>query len=128
MEKALAGEGFPPVLYILPVVMAAVAVAVVVIHSFCYKIRIQKDGFYCRTTPFNGRYYYYHEITDCRLVEKEKKFGSALKGTRETRYFYYFQFADGANKTHRIFYNKALFELEMKVLMCRIVQARGQRQ
>lgn len=128
MEKALAGEGLPPALYILPVVMAAGAVAVVVIHSFCYIIRIQKDGFYCRTTPFDRRYYHYREITDCHLVEKEKKFGSALKGTRETRYFYYFQFTDGANRTHRIFYNKALFEREMKVLMFRIEQARGQRQ
>ena len=128
VEKALAGEGLPPVLYILPVVMAAVAVAVVVIHSFCYKILIQKDGCYCRTTPFDGRYYQYREITDCHLVEKEKKFGSALKGTRETRYFYYFLFTDGANQTHRIFYNKALFEREMKVLMSRIEQARGKRQ
>lgn len=126
MEKALASEGLPPVLYILPVVMAAVAVALVVIHSLCYQIRIQKDGFYCRTTPFDGRYYKYREITDCHLVEKEKKFGSALKGTRETRYFYYFLFTDGDNRTHRFFYNKALFEREMKVLISRIEQARGQ--
>ena len=96
------------------------------IHNMFYKIQIQKDGFYCRTNPFDGKYYQYSEITDCKLVEERKKFGSVRnRGVRETHYFYYFVFTDANNKKHRILYNKALFEREMNVLVSRIEQAQG---
>ena len=39
---------------------------------------IQKDGFYCRTNPFDGRYYRYGDILDCCLVESQR-------GTRRQR-------------------------------------------
>ena len=126
LAKSLAEQGLPPITYMLPIAMAAVAVVVLVIHNMFYKIQIEKDGFYCRTNPFDGKYYQYSEITDCKLVEERKKFGSVRgRGVRETHYFYYLIFTDTTNKTHRILYNKALFEQEMNVLVSRIEQAQN---
>lgn len=126
LAKSLAEQGLPPITYMLPIAMAAVAVVVLVVHNMFYKIQIEKDGFYCRTNPFDGKYYHYSEITDCKLVEERKKFGSVRnRGVRETHYFYYLIFTDATNKTHRILYNKALFEREMNVLVSRIEQAQG---
>ena len=126
LAKSLAEQGLPPLTYILPVVVATVAVVVLVIHNMFYKIQIEKDGFYCRTNPFDGKYYQYREISNYKLIEERKKFGSVRgRGVRETHYFYYLIFTDATNKKHRILYNKALFEREMKVLVSRIEQAQG---
>lgn len=115
----------PSTIYILPIVMAVVSIVVLIDHDLFYKIQIQKDGFYCRTTPFDGKYYKYSDIVDCKLIEERKKFGSVRRGTRETRYFYFLIFTDMTNKTRKVFYNKALFEWEMNVLVSRIEQAKG---
>ena len=126
LAKSLAEQGLPLLTYILPVAMAVVAVMVLVIHNIFYKIQIKKDGFYCRTNPFDGKYYQYREITNYKLIEERKKFGSVRnRGVRETHYFYYLIFTDANNKKHRIPYNKALFEREMNVLVSRIDQAQG---
>ena len=125
LTNSLVKQGLPPTIYILPIVMAVVSIVVLVVHDLFYKIQIQKDGFYCQTTPFDGKYYKYSDIADCKLVEERKKFGSVRRGNRETRYFYFLIFTDVTNKTHKVFYNKALFELEMNVLVSRIEQAKG---
>lgn len=126
LAKSLAEQGLPPTTYILPIAMAAVAVVILVVHNMFYKIQIEKDGFYCRTNPFDGKYYQYREISNYKLIEERKKFGSVRgRGVRETHYFYYLIFTDSNNKTHKVLYNKALFEREMKVLVSRIEQAQG---
>ena len=126
LAKSLVEQGLPPITYILPIAMATVSIVVLIIHNMFYKIQIQKDGFYCRTNPFDGKYYQYSEITDYKLVEERKKFGSVRnRGVRETHYFYYLIFTDATNKKRRILYNKALFEREMNVLVSRIEQAQG---
>lgn len=126
LTDSLVKQGLPPITAILPIVMAAVSIVIMVFHNLFYKIQIQKDGFYCRTNPFDGKYYKYSDITKCKLIEERKKFGSVRgSGTRETRYFYFFVFADTTNKTRKILYNKALFDREMKELVSRIEQAQG---
>lgn len=100
---------------------------VLIVHNLFYKIQIQKDGFYCRTTPLNGKYYQYRDISDCKLIEKRKKLGSVRRGARETHYFYFFVFTDITSQTHWILYDKALFEREIKVLVSRINQAQVQK-
>lgn len=126
LAKSLAEQGLPPITYILPIAPATVSTVVMIIHNMFYKIQIQKEGFYCRTNPFDGKYYKYSEIIDCNLVEERKKFGSVRnRGVRETHYFYYLVFTDATNKKRRILYNKALFEREMNVLVSRIEQTQG---
>ena len=124
LTDSLVKQGLPPITAILPIVMAAVSIVMMVFHNLFYKIQIQKDGFYCRTNPLDGKYYKYSNITKCKLIEERKKFGSVRgSGTRETRYFYFLVFADTTNKTRKILYNKALFEREMNILLSRIEQA-----
>ncbi len=123
---SLVKEGLPPLTVILPMLLATVSIIWVVMDYMFYKLKIQKDGFYCRTNPFNGRYFAYKDIINCKLVEKRKKFGSVYhKGTRETHYFYFLIFTDINNKKHRILYNKALFEREMQILVSRIENNKG---
>ncbi len=126
LTVSLIKEGLPPLIVILPMILAVVSIIWMIIDYVFYKLKIQKDGFYCRTNPFNGRYFAYKDIINCKLVEKRKKFGSAYRrGTRETRYFYFLTFTDIDNKKHRILYNKALFEREMQILVSRIENNKG---
>ena len=46
-------QGLPPIIYVPPVVLAVTAFFVLVSHNLFYKIMIKKDGFYCRTNPFD---------------------------------------------------------------------------
>lgn len=126
MTKLLESQGVPPLIYILPMVLAVVSIAWVIINYLFFKIQIQREGFYCRTNPFDGQYFEYRDIVDCKLVEKRKKFGTVLRrGTRETHYFYFLIFTDVTNKKHKILYDKALFEREMNILVHRVKQAQG---
>ncbi len=114
-----AGTSMPLILRIIPVAVVLIPVVKVFSHGLFFKLKIQKDGFYCRTNPFDGRYYRYGDILDCCLVEAER-------GTRrhETYYAYYMKFTDRANRTHRVLYDKSLYEREMNELVARIERAK----
>ena len=109
----------PLILRIIPVAVVLIPVVKVFSRGLFFKLKIQKDGFYCRTNPFDGRYYRYGDILDCCLVEAER-------GTRrhETYYAYYMKFTDRANRTHRVLYDKSLYEREMNELVARIERAK----
>lgn len=109
----------PPILIAIPIIFELVTLAQILSLGLFYKVQIQKDGFYYRTNPFDGRYYRYGDILDCCLVEAER-------GTRrhETYYAYYMKFTDRANRTHRVLYDKSLYEREMNELVARIERAK----
>ena len=109
----------PLILRIIPVAALLVPTVKVFSYGLFFKLMIQQDGFYCRTNPFDGRYYRYGDILDCCLVEAER-------GTRrhETYYAYYMKFTDRANRTHRVLYDKSLYEREMNELVARIERAK----
>lgn len=109
----------PLILRIIPVAVVLIPVVKVFSRGLFFKLKIQKDGFYCRTNPFDGRYYRYGDILDCCLVEAER-------GTRrhETYYAYYMKFTDRTNRTHRVLYDKSLYEREMDELVARIERAK----
>ena len=109
----------PLILRIIPVAVVLISVVKVFSYGLFFKLMIQKDGFYYRTNPFDGRYYRYGDILDCCLVEAER-------GTRrhETYYAYYMKFTDCANRTHRVLYDKSLYEREMDELVARIERAK----
>ena len=109
----------PLILRMIPVAALLVPTVQVFSRGLFFKLKIQKDGFYCRTNPFDGRYYRYGDILDCCLVEAER-------GTRrhETYYAHYMKFTDRANRTHRVLYDKSLYEREMNELVARIERAK----
>ncbi len=109
----------PLILRMIPFIAFLVPTVQVFSHGLFFKLKIQKDGFYCRTNPFDGRYYRYGDILDCCLVEAER-------GTRrhETYYAYYMKFTDRENRAHRVLYDKSLYEREMNELVARIERAK----
>lgn len=109
----------PLILRMIPFIAFLVPTVQVFSRGLFFKLKIQKDGFYCRTNPFDGRYYRYGDILDCCLAEAER-------GTRrhETYYAYYMKFTDRANRTHRVLYDKSLYEREMNELVARIERAK----
>lgn len=111
----------PPIIIAIPIVLELMSLAQILSPGLFYRVQIQKDGFYYRTNPFDGRYYRYSDILDCRLVESQRKFGSPYKrGVRQTYYFYDMKFVDRAHQTHRLPYNKSLYEGEIDELVARI--------
>lgn len=117
----LAKEGMPLVDDVLPLLAAFCALVYVVMHYFFYRIEIKRDGFYCRTNPFNGQFYEYRNIVNCKVVEQRKKFGSAYrKGVRKTHYMHYLIFTDKSGKEKSIKYDKGLFEREISILVSRM--------
>lgn len=87
--------------------------------AMSFKLLVDKDGFYCRTNPLNGRYYRYSDILDCCLVESQRNMRRSA-----TRYGYYMKFTDCENQTHRVPYNKSLYEGEIDELVARIKRAK----
>lgn len=117
-------SNLPPILVAIPIIFELVSLSQILSLALFYKVQLQKDGFYCRTNPFDGRYYRYSDILDCRLVESQRKFGSPYKrGVRQTYYFYDMKFVDRAHQTHRLPYNKSLYEGEIDELVARIERA-----
>lgn len=121
LSYTLFEEGLPPLTYALSAIAVFCAFVYVIMHYFFYRIEILRDGFYCRTNPFNGHSYKYRDISNCKLIESRKRYGSAYRrGVRETHYLDYLVFTDNTGKEHRIMYDKSLFEREMRILESRI--------
>ena len=121
LSYTLIQEGLPPLTYALTAIAAFCALVYVVMHYFFYRIEILCDGFYCRTNPFNGRFYKYRDITNCKLIENRRQYGSAYRrGVRKTHYLYALVFTDKTGKERRIEYDKSLFEREINILASRI--------
>lgn len=108
----------PPILIAIPIIFELVTLAQILSLGLFYKVQIQKDGFYYRTNPFDGRYYRYSDILDCCLVESQRNMRRSA-----TRYGYYMKFTDCENQTHRVPYNKSLYEGEIDELVARIKRA-----
>lgn len=115
----------PPIVIAVPVILELMSLSQILSLGLFYKVIIQKDGFYCRTNPFDGRYYRYSDILDWRLVESQRKIGSRYNRgrIRKMYYFYDLKFVDCAHQTHRLPYNKSLYEGEIDELVARIERA-----
>lgn len=122
----LAQEGLPPIGYVLPVIASICALVYLIAHYLFYRIEIRRDGFYCRTNPFNGQFYKYRDIANCKIVERRRETGSVHShGGSRTHYLHYLVFTDQSGKEHRIRYDKGLFEREINILASRINQSKS---
>lgn len=86
---------------------------------FCVKVYIGKNGFYFQSNPFDGRYYEYNEIKSCREEMKTSR-SSFGNQSSQTAYFYFFYFTDKDGKTHKVQFDKAVYEYEFNVLIERL--------
>ena len=109
--------------FLIPAVLTILFTLIfqIVRYSF-FKVKIEKEGFYCRTAPFDGRYYKYNEIQSCQEIQKVYRYRNSSGGNRWT-YCFYFVFTDKNGKTHKFPFEKPVYEHEINVLKERIEQA-----
>lgn len=118
-------RGFHFVL-ILGIIAGFLMCYMVVINYIFFEIKIVKDRFYCRTTPFNGQWYNYSDITHCKEIKKVVRYRQNRHGVLHRKYFYFFEFTDINGNTRKFGFEKEIFEHEINVLKERIEKAQGQ--
>lgn len=110
------------------VVPGAVAAVVIVwkliVRYLCFKVHIGKNRFYFRTNPFNGQYYEYGEIAECREIKKVIR-NRAPGHIGNRSYYFYFEFTDVQGNTLKFQFEKPIHEYEINVLKERIEKACG---
>ena len=89
-----------------------------IIRYCCFMVRIETEGFYFRTNPFNGKYYLYSDIESCREELKISRGGYRRGSSRS--YYYFFIFKDKAGKTVKFQFEKGRHGHEINVLKERI--------
>lgn len=93
------------------------------IRYLCFRVFIGKEGFYFQSNPFNGRYYRYSEIKNCREEGLRSSRSSRSSPTASASYYYFFIFTDVGGKSTRFQFEKSACEREIQVLKRRIGKA-----
>lgn len=104
----------------LGVVMALVVACLLCNRYFFFQVKIKKDGFYCRTNPFDGCYYTYEEIVACRTIRKIVRHRQGYWDAAQRRYYFFFEFTDFHGKNHKFQFEQEIYEQEIRVLKERI--------
>ena len=103
-------------------VMAIIICWMLFVDYLFFRVKIEKDRFYCRTNPFNGKWYQYSDITHCKEIKRVVRH-QRVRGASHRRYFFYFQFTDVNGTTRKFQFSKEIFEHEIHVLQERIEHA-----
>lgn len=96
--------------------MAAFILCYSLLNYFCFLVKIDDDGFYLQTTPFNGTYYPYSRID--RSWSVMKIYRRRRSATRQ--HLFYLYFTDKSGKTRRFLYSDDIFHHEIQILQERI--------
>lgn len=104
----------------LGVGMALVGACLLCNRYFFFRVKIKKDGFYCRTNPFDGCYYTYEEIVACRTIRKIVRHRQGYWDATQRRYYFFFEFTDFHGKNHKFQFEQEIYEQEIRVLKERI--------
>jgi len=111
----------------IPGVATALFILLYLLNSnMFFRVKIDAKGFYCRTNPFNGQYYEYDEITNCRRIKKVVRTRAHYYETAERRYYFFFEFTDVRCKTRKFAFEDPIHGHEVNVLKERIEMARKQ--
>lgn len=90
----------------------------VICYFFFFTVKIEKDGFYCRTNFFNGRYFSYGDTVSCREFKRKVRRRRMHRG--RIRYVFYFEFIDITGKKRKFPFEKKLYGREIEILAERI--------
>lgn len=105
----------------VPGVAMALFILIYLINSnIFFRVKIDAKGFYCRTNPFNGQYYEYDEITNCRRIKKVVRTRAHYYEAAERRYYFFFEFTDVCGKTRKFQFEDPIHGHEINVLKQRI--------
>lgn len=92
-------------------------------NNMFFTVKIGKKGFFCKTNPFNGQYYEYTEITNCRRIKKVIRTRAHYYEAAQTRYYFFFEFTDVRGKTRKFQFEDQIHGHEVNVLKERIEKA-----
>lgn len=120
LEAGTPGSHFVP-----GILMAAVALVVLVSRYVAFLVQIGPEGFFFRTNPWNGRFYTYEQILDCREERRVIRRGGF--GNRRYTYHFFFHFTEASGEKRRFQFEKPLFNREVQVLQDRIREAGKQK-
>lgn len=104
-------------------VMALFILIYLINSNMFFRVKIDAKGFYCRTNPFNGQYYEYDEITNCRRIKKVVRTRAHYYEAAERRYYFFFEFTDVRGKTRKFQFEDPIHGHEVNVLKERIEKA-----
>lgn len=108
------------VFMVIPGVAMALYVLVSLINSnLFFKVKIEENGFYCQTNPFNGQYYQYSEITGCRRIKKVVRTRRPRRA-ENPRYYFFFEFTDAGGTTRKFQFEDQIHGHEVDILKERI--------
>lgn len=88
---------------------------------FCFQVKIEEDGFYYQTNPFNGRYFSYADLTRCWEVERIYRY----RRSANRNHYFYLYFTDRYGKTRRFQYENDIYGYEIGILKGRINNRTG---
>ena len=83
---------------------------------FCFQIKIEKDGFYYQTNPFNGTYFNYQDIIRSWEVKRVYRY----RRSANRNHYFYLYFTDRHGKTRRFQYENDIYGYEVNILKERI--------
>ncbi len=105
---------------LIPGIVMALYIVISLINSnLFFRVKIEKNGFYCRTNPFNGRYYQYGEIAHCRRIKKVVR-NRRPRRAENPRYYFFFAFTDASGATRKFQFEDQIHGHEVDVLKQRI--------
>lgn len=114
-------------LFLLAVPGIAMAVFIplyLINNNLFFKVKIQKNGFYCRTNIFNGQFYEYHEITKCKRIKKVVYHRIHFWEAALPKYYFFFEFTDITGKTRKFQFEDNIHGHEINILKERIEKAK----
>lgn len=114
-------------LFLLAVPGIAMAVFIplyLINNNLFFKVKIQKNGFYCRTNIFNGQFYEYHEITKCKRIKKVVHHRIHFWEAALPKYYFFFEFTDITGKTRKFQFEDNIHGHEINILKERIEKAK----
>lgn len=105
----------------VPGIVMALFILISLINSnMFFKVRIEENGFYCQTNPFNGQFYEYSEIANCRRIKKVVRHRTHIGDADLPSYYFFFEFTDVRGKTRKFQFEDQIHGYEINVLKERI--------
>lgn len=101
---------------LIGLLIAAFVLVSALFSYFCFQIKIEAEGFYYQTTPFNGSYFNYQDIDRCWEVKRVYRY---RRNATRNHYFYLY-FTDRQGKTRRFQYENDIYGFEVNILKQRI--------
>lgn len=118
-REVSAGRWFSAFFFIAGFLLPLSAVIKLVVRYFFFKVKIEQNRFYLQTSPFNGKYYAYADIKNCKEILRVARHRQSGGGSSRS-YFYFFIFTDQTGQTRKFQFQKDIHGHEIDVLKKRI--------